>query len=236
MKCQKSETCVAAQNPDWNPSCCDSAGTVQPREGCSCNLGQDLLDRSSRPAARSLKMIWFLFCPTLAEARTLSLVSLVSIYSSSRNKYSLGLHWHQMAQSTRELWVLLLFWMLWQQNLMTEEIFLRCRRCSSPVKYFWVLSSEQYSTFLGWLLEVLFLFLMQSLMLWKSKMAWTVLHCFVVMLWNFGGVWWLVFLGFFNHCASGAKHFVVYPFRLPPCTVVAFGSSCCFAPLRVLET
>lgn len=137
MKCQKSETCVAAQNPDWNPTCCDTAGTVQPREGCSCNLGQDLVDRFSRAAALGLKMLWFLFCPTLAEASTPSLVTVVSIYSSSRNKYSLGLCWHQMVQSTRELWVLLLFWMVWQQNVTTVEIFLHCRRCSSPVNYFW---------------------------------------------------------------------------------------------------
>lgn len=84
MKCQRSETCIAAQNPDWNPTCWDSAGTVQPSEGCWCNLGQDLLERSSRAAALSLKMIWFLFCPTWAEARTPSLVTLASIYSSSR--------------------------------------------------------------------------------------------------------------------------------------------------------
>lgn len=180
-------------------------------------------------------MVWFLFSPTLAEARTLSLVTLPSIYSSSRKKYFLGLFWHQMVQSTRELWVLLLFWMLWQQNLTTVEIFIRCRRCSSPEKYFWVLSSEQYSTFPGWVSEVLFLFLMQSLMLWKRKdgLNSVALLCSYVM--EFFGVLVLFFIFFFHHCTSDAKHFMDYPFRLPPCTV-AFGNSCCFAHLRALKT
>lgn len=43
-------------------------------------------------------------------------------------------------------WVLFLFWVLWQQNTTTVEVFLQCRRRASLVKYFWVVSSEQFSS------------------------------------------------------------------------------------------
>lgn len=178
MKCQESQTCTAAQNPDWNPTCCARQELSSQVRAAHVTWARTFWrDPELLPSAWK----WSDFCSAPHELRPGHpplLLWLPSILPA-------GLCWHQMAQSTRELWVLLLFWMLWQQNLTTVEIFLRCRRCSSPVKYFWVLSSEQYSTFPGCLSEVLFLFIMQSLMLWKRKMAWTVLHCFVVMLWNF---------------------------------------------------
>lgn len=229
MKCQKSQTCTAAQNPDWNPTCCGSAGTVQPSEGCSCNLGQDLLERS-RAAALILKMLWFLSCPTWAEARTPTLVTLASISSSSRPLLAPDGTKYQRALGT----VVIL-------DAVTTK-FNDCRNLPSLQKMF-----QPSEVFLGSQLWAVFHFsrlpFRSAIPVYNAEpyavekedgLNSVALLCSYVMefLGGFGG-WFFYF--FFFYCTSGAKHFVVYPFRLCPCTV-AFGNSCCFAHLKVLKS
>lgn len=213
--------------PRLKPNLLGQAGTVQPSEGCSCNLGQDLLERS-RAAALGLEMVWFLFCPTWAEARTPTLVTLASIYSSSRPLLAPDGTKYQRALGT----VVIL-------DAVTTK-FNDCRNLPSLQKMF-----QPSEIFLGSQLWAVFHFSrlpFRSVIPVYNAEPYAVekedglnsvaLLCSYVMefLGGFGG-WFFYFFLLHFWC----QHFVVYPFRLCPCTV-AFGNSCCFAHLKVLKT